>query len=107
MLIFFLYNFLRYHEHEVIDDIPDCQTVKEYKCEVVAKGYNTEEECKSWPVEKCNVRSELVKKITPETSCHKLPKKLCGPAGCALVQGPKECIDKTEVVVVEVSVYIF
>ena len=78
--------------------------MKEYKCEVVAKGYNTEEECKSWPVEKCNVRSELVKKITPETSCHKVPKKLCGPAGCALVQGPKECIDKTEVVVVEVSV---
>ena len=80
--------------------------MKEYKCEVVAKGYNTEEECKSWPVEKCNVRSELVKKITPETSCHKIPKKLCGPAGCALVQGPKECIDKTEVVVVEVSVNI-
>jgi hypothetical protein len=92
----------RYHEHEVIDDIPDCQTVKEYKCELVAKGYNTEEECKSWPVEKCNVRSELVKKITPETSCHKVPKKLCGPAGCALVQGPQECIDKKEIVVVEV-----
>ena len=87
----------------MVDDIPECQTLKEYKCEIVTKGYNKEEECKQWPVKKCNVRSELVKKVTPETKCHKVPKKLCGPAGCALVQGPEECYDKIETVVQEVS----
>ena len=96
-------HFIRYHEHDVVDDIPECQTLKEYKCEIVTKGYNKEEECKQWPVKKCNVRSELVKKVTPETKCHKVPKKLCGPAGCALVQGPEECYDKIETVVQEVS----
>ena len=32
--------FFRYHEHRVVDDIPNCQTVKEYKCEYVTKGYS-------------------------------------------------------------------
>ena len=69
----------RYHEHRVVDDVPNCQTIKEYKCELVTKGYTKEEECKEWPVQKCTVTSELVKKVTPETSCHKEPKPFSPP----------------------------
>ena len=61
-----------------------------------------EEECKEWPVQKCSVASELVKKFTPETKCHKEPKELCAPSGCGFVQGPEECYDKKETVIHDV-----
>ena len=85
-----------------MDDIPDCRTVQEYKCQTKSKGYTSEEECKEWPVQKCSVRSELVKKVTPETKCHKVPKKLCAPRGCGFVAGPEECYPKKETTVHEV-----
>ena len=62
-----------------------------------------EEECKEWPVQKCSVASELVKKFTPETKCHKEPKELCAPSGCGFVQGPEECYDKKETIIHDVS----
>jgi hypothetical protein len=46
---------------------------------------------------------ELVKKVTPETKCHKIPKKLCSPVGCGFVQGPEECHNKKETIVQEVN----
>ena len=61
-----------------------------------------EEECKEWPVQKCSVASELVKKFTPETKCHKEPKELCA-SGCGFVQGPEECYDKKETIIHDVS----
>ena len=97
----------RYHEHRVIDDIPDCRTIKEYKCQQVTKGYSKEEECKEWPVQKCSVKSELVKKVTPETKCHKVPKKMCAPSGCGFVQAPEECYDKKETIIQDVSMRVF
>ncbi len=93
----------RYHNHVVEDDIPECTTIKEFKCETVTRGYSSEEECKEWPVERCNVRTELVTKSTPETACKKVPKEKCAPAGCGFVQGVPECFDKTETVIQEVS----
>ena len=33
----------RYHEHQVIDDIPECTTIKEFKCKQVQKGYKSEQ----------------------------------------------------------------
>lgn len=93
----------KYHEHKVVDDIPECRTVKEFKCKTVQRGYKPQEEdCTEWPVEKCTVRMELVKKVTPETKCTKVPKKVCAPAGCGFVQGIPECLDKKETIIQEV-----
>ena len=88
-----------------MDDIPDCHEIKEYKCRPISKGYKTEEDCKEWPVQKCSVKSEWVKKVTPETKCHKVPKKLCAPTGCGFVQGPEQCFDKKETVIEDVRNY--
>ncbi len=33
----------RYHNHVVQDDIPECTTIKEYKCELKTRGYTEEE----------------------------------------------------------------
>jgi hypothetical protein len=38
-----IFMFYRYHEHQVIDDVPECQTIKEYKCKQVQKGYKSEQ----------------------------------------------------------------
>merc|ERR1712121_313588 len=68
----------RYHEHAVEDDVVECETIQEEKCEDVTQGYTTEQKCT------------------------KVPKELCGPSGCKLEAGPEECFPKTETVVSEV-----
>ena len=91
-----------YHTHTVEEDVPECVTLKEVKCETKDRGYTTEEDCTEWPVERCNVRTELVNKVTPETACRKVPKEKCAPQGCGFVQGVPECFDKVETVIQEV-----
>ena len=39
----YLFVSVRYHEHIVEDDIPECTTIKEFKCEQKTRGYTTEE----------------------------------------------------------------
>eukprot|EP00095_Tigriopus_kingsejongensis_P001186 maker-scaffold511_size151351-snap-gene-0.23 protein:Tk01186 transcript:maker-scaffold511_size151351-snap-gene-0.23-mRNA-1 annotation:"spt transcription factor family member" len=120
----------RYHEHEVEDDVVECETIQEEKCEDVTQGYTTEQKCTKWPKqvpeETCNLEPQrsckhvtklkctkwpkqvcknekkTVKKYTPETECKKVGRELCGPSGCLLQPGPEECFDKKETVVQEV-----
>lgn len=49
-------------------------------------GFLEEEKCDYWPVEKCSVTPTEVKKYTPETNCEKVPREMCAPAGCGLVE---------------------
>jgi len=92
----------RYHEHDVQDDVVDCETIQEEKCEDVTQGYTTEKKCTKWPRQVCNTQKKNVKKYTPETECKKVPRELCGPSGCVLRPGPEECFDRKETVVQEV-----
>jgi len=87
------------HEHEVEDDVVDCQTVQETKCEDVTVGYTTEKKCKNWPRSECTVKKALVKKYSPVTSCKKVPRQLCAPAGCGFKEGAEICYDKVQTIV--------
>merc|ERR1712032_331819 len=79
--------------HEVEDDVVNCESVVEEKCENVLDGILTKlecntwpvalQECDSWPVEKCSVEKVKVKKTTPDTSCSEQSRQLCAPKGCA------------------------
>ena len=91
----------RYHEHDVQDDIVECETIQEEKCEDVTQGYTTEEKCTRWPVQKCTANKENVKKYSPETECKKVPREICG-AGTSQVPGEEECFDRKETVIQEV-----
>ena len=93
---------IRYHEHEVDDDVVECQTVQEEKCEDVTQGYTTEQKCTKWPKEVCTKQTKKVLKYSPETDCKKVPRELCGPSGCVLTPGPQECFDKKQTVITEV-----
>ena len=97
----FIY-FIRYHEHEVDDDVVTCETVQDEKCEDVTQGYTTEQKCTKWPREVCTQETQTVLKYSPETDCRKVPRDLCGPSGCVLQPGPEECFDKKETVISEV-----
>jgi len=85
--------------HDVQDDIVECESIFEEKCEDNTSGYTTTTECKQWPKEVCSVSKKPVKKYTPITGCTKEPRELCAPAGCGFKEGREECFDKVQTVV--------
>merc|ERR1711934_57292 len=85
--------------HDVQDDIVECESIFEEKCEDNTSGYTTTTECKEWPKEVCRVSKKQVKKYTPITGCTKEPRELCVPAGCGFKEGREECFDKVQTVV--------
>merc|ERR1711890_129159 len=86
-------------EHDVEDDVVECKTVVEKKCEEVTSGYTTQQKCSEWPREECSVTKKEVKKYPPITGCHKVPIELCAPHGCAVKQGEPICQDKVKTIV--------
>jgi len=88
-------------EHEVEDDVVECTTVTEEKCEDETSGYTTSTKCTKWPREECSVSKKAVTKFTPITGCTKEPRVICAPAGCGLTQGAEECYDKTQTIIQE------
>jgi len=87
------------HEHEVEDDVVDCNTIQDEKCEEETVGYTTQKKCTKWPRTECKVKKQTVKKYSPVTSCDKVPRELCAPVGCGFKQGPEECYDKVQTIV--------
>jgi len=85
--------------HDVEDDVVDCTTQIEEKCEDQTSGYTTDTKCSKWPKEVCTVSKKSVKKFTPITGCTKEPRELCAPAGCGFKEGEEECYDKVQTVV--------
>ena len=85
--------------HDVQDDVVQCQTVLEEKCQDQTSGYTTNTKCSKWPREVCSVSRKSVKKFSPITGCTKEPREICAPAGCGFKQGAEECYDKVQTVV--------
>lgn len=91
-----------YHEHDVDDEVVECEIIQEEKCEDVTQGYTTEQKCTKWPQQKCSSpKTETVKKYSPETDCKKRPKEICGE-GTIQEAGEEECFDRKETVIQEV-----
>merc|ERR1712060_166707 len=86
-------------EHDVEDDVVECESIQDEKCEDETSGYTTFTKCSKWPREVCNVNKKKVKKYTPITGCTKEPRELCAPAGCGFKEGAEVCYDKTQTVV--------
>ena len=71
---------------QVQDDVVECTTEVEEKCEDETSGYTTNTKCSTWPREVCSVSKKNVKKYKPITGCTKEPRELCAPAGCGFSQ---------------------
>merc|ERR1711973_143347 len=91
----------RYEQHDVDEDTVECETITEEKCEDVTQGYTTEQKCTKWPVQKCKASASKTKKYSPNTSCKKVPREICGEGTVAVPQG-EECFDRQETVIQEV-----
>jgi len=85
--------------HEVMDDIPKCQTVVEEMCGDDSSGYATNVKCSKWPREECTLFKKQSTKYTPSTRCSKIPVEFCGPPGCGFKEGPEECHETVKTVV--------
>merc|ERR1739844_661786 len=85
--------------HDVQDDVVECETIVEEKCEDNTSGYTTTTDCSKWPKEVCKVSKKQVKKYTPITACTKEPRELCAPSGCGFTEGQEECFEKVQTVV--------
>ena len=57
---------------QVEDDIVECETVVEEKCEEETAGYTSQTKCSNWPREVCTVSKKPVTKFTPQTECKKV-----------------------------------
>jgi len=91
----------RYEQHDVDEDVVECETIQEEKCVDETQGYTTEEKCTKWPVKKCRTRKSNTKKHSPVTECKKVPREICGP-GNEAVPGEEECFDKVETAIIEI-----
>jgi len=85
--------------HDVEDDVVECETVQDEKCEDKTAGYTSFTKCSKWPREVCKASKKKVKKYSPVTGCTKEPREICAPAGCGFKEGAEECFDKTQTVV--------
>merc|ERR1739842_254065 len=73
--------------HDVEDDVVECTTEIEEKCEDETSGYTTNTKCSKWPREVCSVSKEpqrtckhvtkLVPKLEPTEECVDVPKEVC------------------------------
>ena len=58
-----------------------------------------EQQCEEWPVQRCTLEKKTVKKIHPDTACRKIPREVCVPNNCAMVQGDEICRDENRMLV--------
>merc|ERR1711971_1234288 len=79
------------HEHKVTEDVPECKTVEEKKCNDDAQGT-----CQTFERQVCDIKTQTVSHYSPVTECEKVPVELCAPAGCSFREADEEeCVDKT------------
>ena len=57
---------------QVTDDVPECRTVVEEKCEENTSGYTTNTKCSNWPREECALSKQQTTKFSPLTKCNKV-----------------------------------
>ena len=89
---------------QVEEDVVECHSEEEERCEEVVRGYQTRRECSSWPVDRCSVSRVTVERTRPDTSCSSLPTEVCLPRGCGLRAGPEVCREVQRTVLTEIPV---
>ena len=56
--------------------------------------FQLDQTCEDWPIQKCTLEKRIVNKITPETACRKIPREVCIPDNCQMLQGEQICADE-------------
>uniref|UniRef100_A0A0K2T055 Uncharacterized protein n=1 Tax=Lepeophtheirus salmonis TaxID=72036 RepID=A0A0K2T055_LEPSM len=103
-----------FKKYQLEQDEPECKMVEKERCqdvpvELFHLGHKDEREgkpptilqkkCENWPVQQCVLKTRTVTKIHPETSCKKIPKKVCIPNNCKVVPTDEICHEQLKTVV--------
>ena len=78
------------------EDVPQCKIVEEDICNENIVGYSTSENCLKVPRKVCTLKTQSVRKVTPDTTCKKIAVEMCGPKGCGYSEGAEECREKVK-----------
>ncbi|CAB4056211.1 unnamed protein product [Lepeophtheirus salmonis] len=92
----------KYHEHDVEDDVVNCETIQEEKCEDVTQGYTTEQKCTKWPKQVCTNEKRTSRNTVPKLNVRRFPDNCVDLPAVFPQPGPEECFDKKETIVQEV-----
>ncbi|XP_059079016.1 uncharacterized protein LOC131877386 [Tigriopus californicus] len=76
------------------DNAPDTQSDTQSDTQNGPQGITVDQRCEEWPVQKCTLEKKTVKKVHPDTQCRKIPREVCVPNNCALVQADEICRDE-------------
>merc|ERR1712107_786309 len=79
---------------DVEDDVVECTTEVEEKCEDETSGYTTNTKCSKWPREVCSVSKKQVKKYTPITDVPRSPGSSVPPLAVASSRVPRSVTTK-------------
>uniref|UniRef100_A0A0K2T262 Uncharacterized protein n=1 Tax=Lepeophtheirus salmonis TaxID=72036 RepID=A0A0K2T262_LEPSM len=97
----------QYKVYELEQDEPNCRMVEELRCQNVTvelfhigddnggSPFAVKEKCEKWPVQKCDLQKNNVKKVHPETSCKKVPREVCAPSNCVTKPGDEICHEES------------
>ncbi|QQP39048.1 Uncharacterized protein FKW44_019805, partial [Caligus rogercresseyi] len=100
----------KFKVYDIDQDEPSCEMVEEVRCRNVTvelihlhgsekRPFALQEHCEKWPVQKCKLSKRSVTKVHPETSCKKIPKRICRPSNCITVPGKEVCKEETRTLV--------
>jgi len=81
------------------DPPTDLEAVDDSATPTGSGGVTIEQQCEEWPVQRCTLEKKTVKKIHPDTACRKIPREVCVPNNCAMVQGDEICRDENRMLV--------
>ena len=57
-----------------------------------------EEVCKEFPAQECTVEATNEVITMPNTTCNSVPREICGPEVCPVVEGEEVCWDEIKAV---------
>jgi len=81
--------------------LKQCHTPLMKQCDEALTSYGVEPKtvCRTWFESECNTTYVETKSGAhkPNTWCQKMPRKICAPDNCEMVQGAEDCRDKTMV----------
>jgi len=81
--------------------LKQCHTPLVKQCDDYSDNYGSPGKtvCRTWFESECNTTyiESPSGDHKPNTWCQKMPKKICAPDNCNMVQGPEDCRDKTMV----------
>ncbi|TRY78519.1 hypothetical protein TCAL_07167 [Tigriopus californicus] len=81
-----------YEVVEVEESVPNCQVVKDEKCDPAGNCYQV-------PRMQCQLTQEKVEKTIPSTDCQQETTEVCGPEACPMTKGQRLCEDQLKVTV--------